>query len=435
MSKIVKIPDNILKKYFNSESYLNNNGKSKDIIKSLVKNNKIIVMGDVQSGKTSKLIDVIIERTKNNSAIVIYLTGNRNSLLKQNHKRFFDHFENINKQNNSLKYIVNKKIHNTDARIKLVSDHLDKGNTYITSELKLPKTLNNLYSFLSNFREHQIIIIDDEGDEASLSKVTKREIGKITRFPKSKYISITATPYRNLYDNEEFYDDFVVLERNNEYKGYLSFNKKNYVIVDEKLSNLQIIYQPLLMWAEISIENDIQSNTQILFNISSKIESHEEQADLISDFLQNGDLIKLYKKNYITKDIYIFLSSIDIENDLVVLNSKSADMIQNEHSNKINEGKKIIIGGINLSRGNTYENLIVEVMINAASKTNPATLLQRARWYGYGEIKNINKIYITKDIETMFEEIKDLNLWTENYKLGNDYKTKFDSKRYKKIQL
>ncbi|MEG1009831.1 MAG: Z1 domain-containing protein [Clostridia bacterium] len=44
---------------------------------------------------------------------------------------------------------------------------------------------------------------------------------------------------------------------------------------------------------------------------------------------------------------------------------------------------EIIIGGVMLSRGVTFENLITELIVNDVETVYVDTLLQRCRWFGY----------------------------------------------------
>ena len=87
-------------------------------------------------------------------------------------------------------------------------------------------------------------------------------------------------------------------------------------------------------------------------------------------------------------------------------------------------GLNIIVGGSLVSRGFTFNNLLVEIILNSPEQKIPAdTLLQRARWFGYRRASNrykYMKIIMSPHIynsfaefialqKCMFEYIEDVN--------------------------
>lgn len=396
---------------------------------------KLLIQGDVQSGKTSKLISYIKSKTEQEPSLVIFLTGLKNNLLKQNSKRFRDEFKKTNDRLGKTKYITSAKESVNEAGIIEINRMLQNGISYITSELKRPASLSNLF-YLFQKINGKILIIDDEGDEASLAKNTKQKIDDLISLSNVQYISITATPYKNLYYNEDYYDYYYVFKNGEGYKGIDSY-KNRYRIIDnaDKESITKTIVNPLISWAHKATNNYEDKNTQILFNNSLYKDSHKRIKREIISFIKGDLLDQLLEREKIDKKIYDFLKNFNIVNDIFISNSDTDDEQTSHHEERMKNGHYIIIGGGNLSRGVTYDNLLIEVMINAPEIPDPGVLLQRARWFGYKDNYKDIEIYTTEDVIKAFDEIEDLNKWTKEHKLGSNYKEKYKKKNYRRIKL
>lgn len=394
---------------------------------------KLLVHGDVQSGKTRNLIEFIKRQTSIEPHFIIFLTGTKNNLLKQNGGRFRDEFQKMNEELGFKKYVTSSKEKLDDAGIFLINNFISNGVTYITSELKRPQQLTNLYHIAKEING-KILIIDDEGDEASLAKNTGEKINDIVNLDNVRFISITATPYRNLYYNEKFYDKFIKLTPGENYKGLGDFDD-NYILIkrEEVGMDEKTILNPLISWAHKITSTNSFPNSQILFNFSLWKDQHKDVSRSITNFLRNG-LNKLLENNIINREIYDFLHNFPTDN--IFISNSDMDRETTDHYEKImDKGYWIIIGGGNLSRGVTYKNLLYEVMINSPDIPNPGVLLQRARWFGYKEYYKDIRIYTTPDVVESFREIKDLDEWTKDYELGNCYKDVYNKKKYRKIKI
>lgn len=381
---------------------------------------KLLVQGDVQSGKTDNLINYINSQTETEPLFIIYLTGTKNNLLEQNSKRFYSHFAKQNEILGFEKYKTYAKEVFSDLTILNINNLLKKGITYITSELKRPDSLSDLYKIAKHING-EILIIDDEGDEASLASKTKLAIEKLVSLENCRFLSITATPFKNLYSNEDFYDSFIKLEPGEGYWGIDNF-KSNYEVINSKESIEETIINPLIHWAEIITSGEMPNDSQILFNFSLYTDSHTQTKMDIIDSIKNiiPNLVNVEGMNKVALD---FLINFPI-NNIFISNSDDTEMTK-IYENKMSEGHYIVVGGGNLSRGISYNNLIIEVMINSPEVPTAGVLLQRARWLGYKKQNEFIKIYTTSDVINSFEELSELNKMTKSHILHTNYKLKF----------
>lgn len=397
---------------------------------------RILVQGDVQSGKTRNIVELIRRTTENEGYFIIFLTGLKNNLKSQNYKRFIEDFKRINDEldldeTDSDKYTVGSKESGKDSDLITINDLTSNGNTFITTELKKPDRLNIIYDLVKHL-ECKVLLIDDEGDEASLTDNTGGAINKIINLDNVQYFSITATPFKNLYENEEFYDEFIKLIPGKGYKGIKEF-WNNYKIIDPN-NYTDLIVAPIVEWAKRIIKFGIE-DSQILFNVNLRKNYHIDIQSKIEEFFSEGLEKEKNKKWFIENGVYDFLSNFDTENIFVSNSDEDPETIK-FHEKEMKTGHYIIIGGGNLSRGVTYDNLLVEVMVNSPDNNcSPGTLLQRARWFGYKKNHERIAVFINEPILESLKELDDLNDMTKEYELNGDYRDIFDRKKYRRLKI
>ena len=448
--KTIKISSDYFKattefsKYLKTLSYINNDVELLNNYDFIKENNKqlfaniddyknFLIYGDVQSGKTNNLIYItqkLVEEKGYN--VILFLAGTKNELMFQNQMRFDDAFKAMNEN----KYLVVNSSGGTKRDPKLLSASLSEDKVIIMHSIKRTKTLselNEMFKFYS--KKVKLLIIDDEADEASLAPTTKTEINKLLLLPGSKKISITASPFKNLYSNSKDYDYFYKLKSPVSYTGIDKFGSNNFVISNSsEKSERDLIVKPFLEWVVSTLENNLDKS-QLLFNVFNTIDSHNKIADYLSEIcvkLSNPKnvsiLLEEFEISFDSRTISEFITQ-EIRNNIILSNSS------NEEKNESNY--QIIIGGLKLSRGLTFENLTHEVMINMGSKIGAGTLIQRARWLGYRSKQlDIMRIYMTDKIYDAFEEVKDLIKVTKNYQLVHkDYKQQFNDREYEGIKI
>jgi GTPase SAR1 family protein len=215
------------------------------------KNEKILCIGDVQSGKTSKMIQIIKASINKGYKATIIFGGSTKILIEQTTKRLKKEF-----QNNRNFYIY--QIINEESSDEIHGDLRGKDTHLIFVLIKSKNVDENLKKLLNIFRNHftlqkGIIFMDDECDSYSLlfkneTKLESEEnlnektiASKINNFfnalkenpdVRTKYLSITATPFDNIQFNQENkYDRSVIFKTDKQYTGNEYFlEKKNFYL-------------------------------------------------------------------------------------------------------------------------------------------------------------------------------------------------------------
>ena len=220
-----------------------------------------LVMGDVQSGKTSTFIGMICKAADAGYKAIVVLTGTVESLRVQTQKRLdlgfvgFDTAHMSNEDQDEFwigvsKYSQNKKgisltsvnkdfVQSTAQSLGVSLDSFTdtvlfvvKKNTSVLN--KLIKWLQDLNGDRQGKIDFPLLVIDDEADNASVntkdpesdpSKINGLIRNLLTLFNKNNYVGFTATPFANIFINphEEkdlFPKDFIYcLKAPNTYIG------------------------------------------------------------------------------------------------------------------------------------------------------------------------------------------------------------------------
>ncbi len=431
------IDSNISSSEYNSEMaellakkmFPNNPEKENDFLNLLKNNTKIIldsilnndnqsilVNGEVQSGKTSNLISSI--DTLNNIDrydLIIYFTGRLNDLNYQNSERFYNSF----KENNN--YIV--KSIKDPSQIKSHTIDVSKKKTLLYSIIKYSDKYEALYKII---KENNIktLIINDEGDDSTLAGLSKKFNDDILGINnKNKSITITATPFKNLIDHEDEYDDYIVLESS---KDYSSINKFEYInlsnpINPEEENEAYFIRKSLEDWLG---KIDGEKGNQFLINILNENDEHNSIYSFTNEIIEN-----LASKN--NGKVSDMAKKILFDQSVIIFNGENNE-ISLEDINSRNE-ITIIIGGMKLSRGITFEKLTGELITSfSKNKISAGSLLQKARWCGYRDESN-TFVYMNDKLIVAFKELIELQNMTLKYKIGSNYKMKFESKDFKEL--
>lgn len=238
---------------FSNIAIANIEDSSYKILKQLSKNTidknpkKGLVIGNVQSGKTANMAGVMSMAADWGWNIFIVLSGTIENLRVQTQKRM------LNDLNHPGKLYWRELGHlsrNPEERDKLSFLHLEEGNPnrYFTVVLKNATRLKNLLDWLhsdeNKKKNMNIVIIDDESDQAGINTmdVNSEERNTISRlinnlvhgrdkhdklkapFRSVNYIGYTATPYANVLneigDHTLFPKDFIfTLPQSRQYFG------------------------------------------------------------------------------------------------------------------------------------------------------------------------------------------------------------------------
>ena len=228
-----------------------------------------LVVGDVQSGKTSNYISLINMACDAGYNIVVLLAGMTSSLRQQTQDRIDEGFigaksdtlsggpEYIGVGIDSHKYYGIPLTNHTSDFVKYVKQNQNAGSEdYVKPIVLVVKKNKSILESVSEWlkpgknnikKQSNILIIDDEADNASVN--TKRDPSEMTainsairkiynNFPIASYVGYTATPFANIFINpfevdpsnqDLFPSDFIVLlETPSNYFGFdKAFEKIN----------------------------------------------------------------------------------------------------------------------------------------------------------------------------------------------------------------
>ncbi|MFJ7526973.1 Z1 domain-containing protein [Streptomyces griseus] len=187
-----------------------------------------LVIGHVQSGKTSNFTAVVNKAADRGYRMFIVLSGIHNSLRRQTQTRLIRDLVDLNP---SLWHQITKPEHDFVPPPNAQSFLASKGQHLLLVVKKNSQVLKKLRDWLEEAREQldncPTLIIDDEADQATLAtrKINPLIRDVMGRIPKVCYIGYTATPFANLLvdpvDEEDFYPrDFILsLPRGERYQG------------------------------------------------------------------------------------------------------------------------------------------------------------------------------------------------------------------------
>ena len=183
-----------------------------------------LVLGYVQSGKTTNFMSVIAKAADAGFRLIIVLTGITDNLRQQTQDRLDDQL--IKPQGHRWTRLTSHESdfsgdHNAQ---KLANTH-DRFIAVVKKNAHRLSALNEWISSAGNAVENcPILVIDDEADQASIDVSSKsktersainRHISQLLDHQKTAYIAYTATPFANILidpnDTEDLYPrDFIV---------------------------------------------------------------------------------------------------------------------------------------------------------------------------------------------------------------------------------
>ena len=416
-----------------------------------------IVIGKVQSGKTSNFISLTALAFDNKYDIVVILGGNKKNLLNQTTERIKQYFSNIPKD----KIVILSTTENEDILNQSeIQNFISLNRKIIIVALKENrKNIKSVRQIFSNgLLDYPTLVIDDEGDQATPNtkiyqnneSATYRSLMRElrTNIPRHCYISVTATPQANiLIDSlDTLSPDFAVLvEPGDAYCGLEEFHgnpdSKNIKIIPDSEMNIFLgggvpdsFYKALadffVGYAIRKLRTD-NGKHSMLIHPSEKTAIHESlqkkvrlvledwkkkaklklsgDDDISYDSLKK-DLLRSY--NCFIKDGLSLPPYDDLENTILegirgcspihIWNGKN-DPSKNADNYNLN----IFIGGNMLERGITLSGLAVTYIIRRAKNiSNVDNSEQRARWFGYKKkYLDVCRVYMTSDINADFKAI------------------------------
>ena len=422
-----------------------------------------IVIGKVQSGKTSNFISVLALAFDNGYDIAIVLGGNTLNLLKQNASRISSAFNVDTEKLTVLKTNDNKTLINP-ARIK---DFIENGRKVIIVGLKHNKHIDQIAEIFENefLAGKSVLIVDDEGDQATLNtrayqqsiSTTYASVLNLKNKLKSHcFLSITATPQANILIEtfDTLSPDFGELVYPGEgYCGLQEFHGENadrYIKeIPESEPNLldgmgvpESVYQAMALFfvgnAIRRSRGDMGTHAMLIHPSQKKFDHRivEQKIQSILDEWKSKAKTRLAGKKDISYNSFknllqsaydSFVSDgvichpfDDLENQILDrIKQCSPVLICNSEENASENAElyktNIFVGGNLVERGITFKGLAVTYITRRArGRSNVDNTEQRARWFGYkAKYLDVCRVFTTRDIKDDFTSIleHDEDMW------------------------
>ena len=438
-------------------------------------NHNSLLVGKVQSGKTSNLELLTALAFDNGYNFLLIFGGYDKELLRQSTERFGTTFETAGGED--VLYSENPVLFTTNDQTKesvsinsldpeFAKQLIEEERPIIITCLKRPRAMKAALKTISKVQESVTgiipFIIDDEGDQASLntakdksrnSTPTYKTIVKIKEVLHNPlYLSVTATPQANIFQEDIsalIPASIHTVQPGSGYDGASIYHlSENNIIEDvpDSDSSLHIsnslkdaIYYFFIASAikRLKFSSKKDKRSDMIIHIDRAVAAHGSIYSSIHDMLEEVKQAFIeedsmdYYFNIIRRCYRKFLSQevqqqYPLNDQLISEISKTIQstgaILQNgigKHTKEMELTKlhKIYIGGDLLQRGLTFSNLIVSYFTRfAKSGGNMDTTLQRARWFGYrSKYLDLCKIFTTVDIAkefTVLAEVED-DLWEQ----------------------
>lgn len=399
-----------------------------------------LLLGNVQSGKTSHMFGVVSAAADEGFGIFVLLTTD-NILLQQ---------QTLNR---AIKDLSDFCICDENDYIKFADNNMKKPSLIV-----LKKNSSVLKQWKRNFASTQfclgnpLFIVDDEADAASLNTLVNKkrqstinkaleEIKKTTS--SSIYMQVTGTPQSILLQTTEsgWHPLFIhYFEPGNGYLGGNFFfadpNSKNIIFTDNeeadevlqddefpenKLRFALLIH--LISSAHIFLSGGKVSNFMV--HPSVKTSYHNKFAEKLGEYINDINLtidepetldalrfaydnISATKSDIKPFDEIISFIKDCLENDkfnIYMLNSVSAYSDNSAYE----EGINIVIGGNSLGRGVTFPALNTIYYSRLAKSPQADTMWQHSRMFGYDRDKELIRVFMPPILYKLFSDINTTN--------------------------
>lgn len=410
-----------------------------------------VVIGKVQSGKTSNFISLISLAFDNGYDITIVLGGTKKPLLKQNSDRIKEYFHDVK----DSVFVLNSNENADHLKEDNIRSFLRREKKIIIVGLKSVKQISTIIQIFKNnsLNEKPILIIDDEGDEYSLNTKVKQKKESSTystildlksTLQRHCYVSVTATPQANLLISkiDKLSPDFGVLVPPGD--GYCGLNvfhsDEKYTIEipenEEPLIDVGIPASLKKSLAMFFVACAIQyhrtrrkDRLSMLIHISQYKKDHELEYQKVQALIKEWVQKTSDKKDVsyrsvreIMEEAYSEYSKGDVRElpDFNEIEDKVIFAVNNSHVHKINGDNtlngeddfyeyNVYVGGTMLGRGLTIKGLCVTYITRTAKNaSNVDTVQQRARWFGYKtKYLDLCRIFAVSKILNEFIDIRD----------------------------
>jgi len=423
---IQKTAEDIVPQYISNFSY-------KDHVVSLL-------VGDVQSGKTSHMFGLMCAAADEGFPIFILLTTDNIILQQQTFKR-------------AVRDLPDFCVCDETEYLKFQQNQLRKPAVIV-----LKKNGSVLKQWKNNLASTQfcignpLFIVDDEADAASLNTLVNKQrqsqinkkLEEIKKTSSSSiYLEVTGTPQANLLQTKQSgwkpYFIYYFQPGANYIGGNRIFNDdcdiirltdseeaKDILVDDEFPENglLRAVLMHLLTSAQIMLTGGTVCN--FLVHPSMRVADHKAFAEKIGCYLNElsqsideeptiESLKSCYNDLKSTKNdifsfsaLYEYIKEIVQDDDaikILTLNSK----VSFEDNTQYDDGINIIVGGNSLGRGVTFPRLQTIYYCRVSKNPQADTMWQHARMFGYDRDAQLMRIFMPPRLYKLFVDINATN--------------------------
>lgn len=398
-----------------------------------------LLLGNVQSGKTSQIFGIISAAADEGFPLFIFLTTDNVYLQEQTFRRALRSLETFEvcSEDDELRFF--------EAKIRKPVVLILKKNTKVLQRWK-----NNLAS--SKLCEGRpLFIIDDEGDAASLNtKINNKEQSAINKHLEetrklansSIYLQVTATPQSLLLQSMQSNWKPSFIHYFPPGTGYLGGDffycdppsPCIRTTCEDELDDLRDDSKPIAEGLRLSLlsflvsgAHSLMSGKSVVCNFlihpSVRIKDHESVATKLGEYLnemliavsedESGLILKeawddlvVTKKQLLPFDkIHIFIKQLLNENRVKLEVMNSTGGLPKEYL----QGLNIIVGGNSLGRGVTFPSLQTIYYCRTAKAPQADTFWQHCRMFGYDRDPDLMRIFIPASLLKLFIELNSSN--------------------------
>jgi hypothetical protein len=342
-------------------------------------------------------------------------------------------FEKVNGRDNSLYNKVTSIKNNFVAK-----NYLFKYVAFTATPYGIMDNINNQlitedYNYLlkakaydSNLLEDEEFILNNQPFYCGMDVFHSKKGMKILDFNTEKLVT-RASINDDLESEMNLIKDGMILFLVNSFY----YRKNNSLSLKEQNKYTQgLFFNGIEVNSHIKVRNELTKwldklngkFEQINYNDTFKpdfLEFFEIKSECVKDIIinRNLDMGNIPDKNKISFENKLLIKMIsgwikeNCTNGYKSIVQFSGDEINNDYLDGVNpiEGFKmaLVIGGNKISRGVTFDNLVVEIITAKSEKAD--TTLQRARWFGYREInllKNMNIIMEDAVYKSFIESVE-----------------------------
>ena len=435
------------------------------------RNHNSLLVGKVQSGKTSNLELLTALAFDNGYNFLVILGGYDKDLVKQTSDRYGETFDTKGGDDGLISdspvLFTTNEIHDeaksyfiADLNAEFVQECIDDGRPIVVSCLKRVNKMQLVNKLIKRVCQEVMgikpFIIDDEGDQASLNTKKKSASPTYAEIQKMKknlgnplYLSVTATPQANIF--QSIYSDLIpesihLIHPGSGYDGATVFHlAENRIIepisVDDATDTCAGLLTKSLKDAlnyfivgsvlkGLSATSSKGRFSEMIIHSAKEVALHQKLFDVIYNHIDQMKLSFANKddsyQTYLNEFRTIYDRFVDegykakypfdpmLVSALPKEIKKTGAILHNgpgkKKSASTNFAHRIYIGADLLQRGLTFKNLITTYFVRwASSGGNMDTNLQRARWFGYREeYIPLCKMFTTPEIAKEYSNLADI---------------------------